>query len=220
MSPESHDDLDRALAAGLGGLAPDANDADAVLASMRTRLQRARTRHRLVRASAALGAFVVLGTGAVALAGQSTHKDAVSVAHPSTTTLPPTTSSTSTSTSTSTTRASTATIPRRTTVTTVPSAPHPTVPGGGTPPPATVPSVTNTTTAAPSELHTYDSDGGTMTVRFSGGRLMLVSYHAAAGYTAEVHRTDPDDVEVRFSGSADHRIRIRVENGRLSPEIR
>jgi hypothetical protein len=77
-----------------------------------------------------------------------------------------------------------------------------------------------TTTVAPSDLHTYHSHGGTLTVRFSGGRLTIVSYAAAAGYTADVHRNDPDDVEVRFSGPDDRRIRVRVEEGHLSPEIR
>ena len=216
MSPESHDDLDRALAAGLGGLAPDADDVDGVLSAMRPRLRRARNRHRLVRASAAAGVFVVVGSAAFALAGPSNHHEVVSVAP-----LPSTTRSPATATS-STTRVSTTTVPSTphpTTVTTVPN-PRPSVPGGGgTPSTGSVPS-TPTTTIAPSDLHTYRSRGGTLTVGFSSGRLTIVSYAAAAGYTAEVHRNDPDDVEVRFSGPDDRRIRIRVENGRLAPEIR
>jgi hypothetical protein len=67
-------------------------------------------------------------------------------------------------------------------------------------------------------VHTYHCDGGTITVRFSGGKLTLVSYRAALGYSAEVHNNDPDDVEVRFSGPDERRIRIRVEEGRLSEE--
>jgi hypothetical protein len=217
MTPEPRDELDRALAAGLGGLASDADDTDAVLSSMRPRLQRARTRRRLARAAVVLGAFIVMGSAAFALTGPDADK--VKVAVPSTT-RPAAVASTST------TRAATTTVAPPTTHTTTvttapptPPAPHPTVPArGGTPPPATVPSPT-TTTIAPSDLRTYHSDGGTMTVRYSHGKLALVSYRAASGYTAEVHRNQPDDVEVRFSGPDERRIRIRVEQGDLSEEI-
>jgi hypothetical protein len=82
-----------------------------------------------------------------------------------------------------------------------------------------VPSNATTTTIDPSELHTSHSDGGTITVRYSHGNLTLVSYRAAPGYTAEVHITDPQEVQVRFSGPDDRRIRTRVEEGHLSEEI-
>ncbi len=223
MSPEGRDDLDRALADGLRGLLPDtrdADDADGTLAALRPRMRRARNRRRMVRASVTLAGFVAMGSAAFALAGPSTHHGAVSVAS-----LPSTTRGAVTAT-TSTTRAPTTTVaPKRgsTTVTTLPerSTPRPTVPAGGpTSPTPSVPRGATTTTVALSDLHTYHSEGGTATVRFSGGRLTLVSYHAAIGFHAEVHRDDPDDVEVRFSGPADRRIRVRVEEGQLSPEIR
>lgn len=213
MSPEPRDELDRAIAAGLGGLARDGDDPDVVLSSMRPRLRRARNRRRMVRASVMFGGFVMMGSAAFALAGPPPEK--VRVQAPSTTRPAPTHT-------TSTTRLSTTTVPRRT-VTTAPQPPAPraTVPaGGGTPPiSAPVPSSATTTTIQPSELHTYHSVGGTITVRYSDGNLTLVSYRAAPGYTAEVHNTDPQDIEVRFSGPDDRRIRIRVEEGHLSEEI-
>jgi hypothetical protein len=223
MSSEDRDDLDRALAAGLRGLVPDAgdtDDADGALAAMRPRLRRARNQRRMVRASAMVGGFVAMGSAAFALAGPSTHHASVSVAS-----LPSTTRGAVTAT-TSTTRTPATTVapskPSSTTVT-LPERPtgRPAVAGGGGPSPApSLPSGATTTTVAPSELHTYHSVGGTVTVRFSGGRLTLVSYGAAPGYAAEVHSNDPDDVEVRFSGPEDRRIRIRVEEGHLTAEIR
>jgi len=223
MSFEGRDDLDRALADGLRGLLPDADtdDADGALAAMRPRLRRARNRRRMVRASVTLGGFVVMGSAAFAFTGPSTHHASVSVASV------PSTARGAVTATTSTTRVPTTKVApskrRSTTVTTLPErpAPRPTVPAvGPTSPTPSAPRGTTTTTVAPSELHTYHSDGGTVTVRFSGGRLTLVSYHAAPGYDAEVHRDDPDDVEVRFSGPDDRRIRVRVEEGHLSPEIR
>jgi hypothetical protein len=54
-------------------------------------------------------------------------------------------------------------------------------------------------------------------VRVAGGTLTLVDHAANPGYTAEVTKAQPDDVEVRFrpdggSGS-DSRIRVRIEAG-------
>jgi hypothetical protein len=197
---------------------------DGALASLRPRFRRARTRRRVARGSLAVVASIAMGSVAYALAGSSSHPDTVSVVAPSTN-RPSGSGPTTTAGGSTTTLA-----PRRTEATTVttaparPPTPAPTAPerGGGAPPAAPGPSPgasATTTTVPPAELHTYTSDGGTITVRFSGGTLTLVSYRAAAGYAAEVHRDDPDDVEVRFSGEHDRRIRVRVENGRLAPEI-
>jgi hypothetical protein len=215
MSPEPRDELDRALAAGLGGLAPDGDDPDVALSSMRPRLRRARNRRRMVRASTMLGGFVMMGSVAFALTGPQQEK--VRVQAPSTTRPAP-------ARATSPTRVSATTAPRSSTPSTTvtaapPPAARPTVPVGGGAPPTSAPAPDEaTTTTIQSELRTYSSDGGTITVRYSHGNLTLVSYRAAPGYTAEVHSTDPQDVEVRFSGPDEHRIRIRAEEGHLSEE--
>ena len=52
------------------------------------------------------------------------------------------------------------------------------------------------------------------------GALALVSYQAAPGYTAEVHSTQTDDIEVRFTkDGSEWRVRVRLDHGQLVPEI-
>jgi hypothetical protein len=47
-----------------------------------------------------------------------------------------------------------------------------------------------------------------------------VSYTASAGYTSEVHTNTPTDIELRFSsGQSESRIRVRVQDGQVRPEI-
>ena len=74
-----------------------------------------------------------------------------------------------------------------------------------------------------SGLHTYDSPGGAITIRFSHGRLDLVSDAAARGYRVQVASRGPDEIDVRFDADHDHgqwRIRVQVDHdGRLTHEI-
>jgi hypothetical protein len=220
MNDNSRDDLDRALGAGLSDLASDASDAETVLIALRPRLRRARTRHHLARASTVIAVLVVLSSAAAVAANRETTGH-VDVAAPAT----------STSARGTRTHAST-------TTTSAPSEPTSLPRRGRDSSPATSPafapptsddrsaadahssSPSTTTSAAPASVHTYSAPGGTLTVRYRSGALTLVSYHAATGYTAEVHSAQADDVEVRFSNDAhEYRIRVRVDHGRLMPEI-
>jgi hypothetical protein len=75
---------------------------------------------------------------------------------------------------------------------------------------------TSTTVPPASEVYTYRSAGGTVTVRFSHGRLDLLSTSAAGGYHSSVRAQDPIDIDVRFDRSDGHgewRIRVRVDDG-------
>ena len=78
---DERDDLDRALSAGLADLAPAEPDAASALASMRSRMQRARTRHRVLQGSAVAAVILVLGVGA-ALASPSDKRAQVQVTNP------------------------------------------------------------------------------------------------------------------------------------------
>jgi cytoskeletal protein RodZ len=175
-------------------------------------MHRARARRRLAVSSGVVGALVVvLGAGAL-LAGQNSHLDVRG--HP--TTLPAS-SSTSSTLETTTTH-----LPTGSSTTTPTSPGTPTTPStddrGGT----SLPGAGSTTTppsAAPVTT-TYTAIGGRVTITFARGALTLDSSTPTAGYQVEVHKQDPDDVEVRFSnGSRESRIRIRVQNGAVEKEI-
>ena len=74
MTDEPRDELDRALASRLDALAGGDDDAVAMLETMRPGLQRARTRHRMVRASAAaLTLAVVVSLVAVVSSASTRH---------------------------------------------------------------------------------------------------------------------------------------------------
>jgi len=80
VSPEERDDLDRALAAGLGALVPDVDGADATLEALRPRMRRARTRRRVARVSSVAVALVLLGAVAAFAAPHDYFRSHVSVA--------------------------------------------------------------------------------------------------------------------------------------------
>jgi cytoskeletal protein RodZ len=219
---EPRDPFDETLARGLDALAPSEFDldADAALGSMRPAFHRARARRRLAVASSALGVVAVLAVGAVVLQQQPTsHLDIQQRTHPSVST--PASTSPKPAGSTSTSRPRVVPPPSPPTSTSVPAN------QGSTPNSAltSTPTTPNTrgastpTTAAP-QTTTYSSAGGKAVIRFANGRMTLVSYAAAPGYTTEVHTQKPDDVELRFSnGNGEWRIRVRVQNGRVEPEI-
>jgi hypothetical protein len=223
------DPLDETLAHGLRALAPSEFelDADAALGSMRPALHRARARRRLAVSTSALGALAVVVVGAAALRQgptsrvnirQRTRPTASALVHPSTTRVPVTTTQPA--------------IPAITTPDHVPSTTRPDrQPSGSLPTPTvTTPTTTKTTTppsrgatttTAPTLVtKTYAAHGGHMTITFVSGRLTLDSYAPAAGYQSDLHKNTTNDIEIRFSkGNLESRIRIRVENGRLSSEI-
>jgi hypothetical protein len=67
---------------------------------------------------------------------------------------------------------------------------------------------------------TYRGTGGAVTARITGGVLQLVSSQAAPGYVVTEQKADATEIEVRFEGLAGRtRIVLRLENGRISPEI-
>jgi hypothetical protein len=222
VNGDPRDPLDDAIARDLGALAPDDLDADAALGAMRPALRRARTRRRAAVTSSVVGALVVVVGVGVLLAGQGTSRIHVegppttlapTVVTPSTrkanptTTVPPSGGTTTTVTS-----------PSVTTPDTTPGTPT-TGDHGGTSQPTSGSTPTSKPPAAPS-TKTYTSIGGRITVTFANGTLTLDSSHATAGYQTELHKQDPDDVEVRFSsGNRESRIRIRVQNGVVQKEI-
>jgi hypothetical protein len=236
VSDDFRDPLDRALAAGLHAIAPDTDASETTLAALRPGLHRARVRARAVRVTIIATAFVLSGSVA-ALAAPSSRGGHVRVA--ATTTVPPTAAATLPTTTVEGHRATTTTTlapagvlpaahPPAPAPIRVPSGPVVTPAGPGThhspggPPSVTPPNVpaTTTTTAAPNPIHTYESPGGTITVRFARGALTLVSDPPAPGYTVEIHDEQADEIEVRFhSLNGEWRIRVRAENGALVPEI-
>jgi hypothetical protein len=215
---DERDPLDETLGEGLRGLAPSefALDADRTLGELRPRLRQARARRRLALSTSVLGALVVVVGGAALLRHDpSSRLDVQGRPRPTVSTLGPSTS-----------------VEHRATTTTAPSRSNTTVPGPvvtapTTPPTTPATSPTSSPTSSPTTIvppapvtKTYSSAGGRITVRFAGGRLTLVSKSPAVGYTAEVHTQQPDDVEVRFrSADREWRVRVRVENGKLRPEI-
>jgi cytoskeletal protein RodZ len=223
------DPRDDDLARGLRGLAPSEFelDADQTLGSMRPALRRARVRRRLAVSTSVLGVLAVLSAGAVVVQDHSTSHVNIESHTPSSVPTP-TKTPVSTSPGVSTTTKS----PLTTTPTTRPTTTNgnglvgplptstspPTTPtshddhGGTTTPPSTAP--------VPPATKTYTSIGGRVTIRFANGRLTLVSYTPSAGYTTEVHTNTPTDIELRFSnGGSESRIRVRVQDGQLRPEI-
>jgi hypothetical protein len=209
---DERDPLDDTLADGLRALAPSefTLDADRTLGGLRPRLKQARNRRRLAVSTSVLGALVVVVAGAAVLRPDSSSRINVSGrSHPTVSTLEPsTTIARHPATTTSVPRRAPTTLPGpAVTAPTTPSTTPATTPNTGAPPPAPL-------------TKTYTATGGRITIRFANGRLTLVSRTAAPGFTAEVHKQDPQDVEVRFdNGSHESRIRVRVENGQLRPEI-
>lgn len=239
---DPRDPLDETLSRGLRALAPSEFelDADAALGSMRPAFQRARARRRLAVSTSALGVVVALAAGAVVLQHQPASRvDIRSHTRPTVSTSVKTPTSTTPTVATSTSQPhviSPQTTPHPST-TTVPGNPKGggSIPGGAnggslprpttTAPPGSTPTTpgdhggTTPTTVAPS-TKSYSAIGGQATIRFANGALTLASYTAAAGYTPEVHTNTATDIEIRFSnGSAESRIRVRVDNGQLRPEI-
>ena len=225
---DARDELDRALGRGLGDIAPADLDAGRGPRRPRTALRRARTRHRVVQASAVAGVIAVAIVVASVVSTSNGSKKHVSViAHGGSTTTLDHGSTTSITRDASPTTAPTATTVPSGAPVTVPDHHGPQSPTATTPQPNSgaaagridAPGASNPpssgTTAPGTDQHTYNTAGGTVTVRFSNGALTLVSYQPASGYTAEVHDNQPDRVEVRFKRDQEYRVRVRVVDGQL-----
>lgn len=104
---------------------------------------------------------------------------------------------------------------------TAPGATSGSVPSSSVSTPSSSPATTTPATNPPAPItNTYSGVGGSITVRLQNGSLTLVSYNAAAGFTADVQKSSGSRVEVRFE-SNDQRTDIRVDivgNG-MSPRI-
>jgi hypothetical protein len=231
---EHDDDLARALGRSLDTI-PVA-DPDVALARVTARSRVVKRRRTAVRASAAVAVAAVVG--AVWLGARTpgtTQVDTVDT--PSVPTAPttgtdgtspttPVTTGTPTSSVTSVPASTPSSVPQPT-VTAPPTAPAgstaggtapATTAGGSVPPPAAP-----TTQAPPpsSGPQTYGGLGGQVTVRVNAGNLVLVGVQPSPGFVVTDQKAEPDDVEVRFEGAAGRtRVRIRMENGVLSPEVR
>ncbi len=85
-------------------------------------------------------------------------------------------------------------------------------------PPTAAPTVA--TTAAPT-TRTYDSVGGSITVRLAGGVISLAGDPVPApGFSVRIDDNGPDRVRVRFElGDQRSEIRVDLEDGELIPEI-
>jgi hypothetical protein len=224
---EHEDDLSRVLGRSLDSI-PVA-DPDAALARVTARSRVVRRRRLAVRAGAAVAAVAVVG--AVWLGARppgSTQVDTVD--SPSIATSPRTGTEGSGPSTPVTTGRPTSTVATSVTVSALTSAPTssappaPVGPGPTTSAPSAAPPPAAPTTQAPppsSGPQTYGGLGGQVTVRVDAGNLVLVSVRPAAGFAVTEQRARPDDVEVRFEGpSGRTRVRIRLEGGVLSPEVR
>lgn len=232
---DDFDPLDHTLARELRGLAPSEFelDADRTLGSMRPALQRARARRRLAVTSSALGVFAVVVVGAAALRHETTSKlNIQGRSHPTVSTaVRPSTPKPSTTTR------PVVVVPPITTPRDVPSTTRPDrqPSGSGPTPTITAPAITTpattktttpssrgetTTTIAPASTKTYSAVGGHATIRFAAGRLTLVSYAPSAGYQNDLRKNTATEIEIRFSnGNLESRIRVRVQDGQVRPEI-
>ena len=65
----------------------------------------------------------------------------------------------------------------------------------------------------------YDSLGGSITVRWDGSALDLVSVSPREGFVTEIEDESVTRVRVRFRGDDDSRIEVRVDGGKVASTI-
>jgi hypothetical protein len=76
------------------------------------------------------------------------------------------------------------------------------------------------TTVATTDVRTYSSVAGNITVEVRPGSLRLVSTSPAAGYVAEVAESSGQKVDVKFRGSSrDWRIRVEIKDGAVTYRV-
>jgi hypothetical protein len=228
VTPDSIDDLvlDRVLTSGLAALAPELEPVDVVLAGLRPRFQRARMRRRVVQASAALMALLVIGALAITQA-PSLRRAHVTVESPSHHSQASGTPKAATHPRRSASAGTQATQPAPTNASPgSSSASHIVVaPSSGAAssqaPASSGPSATQSSqspaTAAPSPAVRYLSWGGSIVVRLSGGRLTLVQVSPYKGNRAEVRTRRATHIDVVFTRKdrAISRIEVVVANGQM-----
>ncbi len=218
----------------LSGAFPDENVA---LVAVRGKARRARRRRAaILSGSTAVGALV-LGVAAFAAQPESAPLLRPSSSSATGTTevvgLTPTSAPTTTTIAPTTTVDESTTIPPTTTtevtVTVAPTAPaapeQPVGSGSATgsgsgqhgSTPTSVPS-----TNVPFGPRTFSGQGGSVTVRRQGDRVIVVSADPAGGFDAAVVDGSGRRVEVRFTSGDGHvtRIRVSLEDGRLVPDVR
>ncbi|CAN0350088.1 unnamed protein product, partial [Phaeothamnion confervicola] len=221
----------------LSGAFPDENVA---LVAVRGKARRARRRRAAILSGGTAVGALVLGVAAFAAQPESAPvlrpsstsatgtTDLVGLtptSAPTTTTIAPTTTTVDEST----------TIPPTTTtevtVTVAPTAPavpeQPVGSGTGTgsgsgsgehgSTPTTVP-----TTSVPVGPRTFSGQGGSITVRRQGDRVVVLSADPAGGFDAVIVDGGGRRVEVRFTSGDGHvtRIRVSLEDARLVPDVR
>jgi hypothetical protein len=215
-------DLDHVLASGLSALAPEVEAVDVTLAELRPRFHRARTRRRVVRASAAIAALLVVGSVAIAEA-PSARRSHVTVESPvrrTETTHARKRISTPPRPRASTTTPPTAPAPTNTAhaFSSPPTAPAPAVVVSPTAPP-TLPAPAPTPPSAPkaSQVRRFFSTGGSIEVRLSNGRLTLTDVSPARGYRKDVVTQAPQWIEVRFTrnGREPSDIEVGILRGKM-----
>mgnify|MGYP001119357185 CR=1 FL=1 len=115
--------------------------------------------------------------------------------------------------------------------TAAPSAPAATVPSSSAapvptdPPPTTPPAVITPSTTPDSEADApftreYSSIGGSITVRWDGSALSLISVTPNAGYDSEIEDQSASRIRVRFRGDDDDaRIEVRADDGQVEASI-
>jgi hypothetical protein len=218
MTDDSRDELDDALTRGLRSLAPSDTqfDADVTLAGMRPRLQRARLHHRFALAGTAL---VIVGVVAAGSAVLATRPEGTNQVETPVASIPDDTSTPVSSTTT--TRPPTPTTSPSTTSGTTPATPNSTpatTPTGGGVTPGATPG-TSAGLPQPPTTKTYTTVGGSAVVRLQNPNVALISQSAAAGYTAIVNKSGPDEVDIRFTnGENEARIRVRFHDGQLEEQ--
>jgi hypothetical protein len=244
VSPDPFDDdLDRALKSGLSALAPYVGGDDDALTSLRPRFQRARTRNRVAKIGGALVALAAIASVA-ALAAPSSGRTHVQVSSPGTTASDPTSTPAPSSSSTTSTTASVPAVTGPAASTASSSVPHSSNLSGSSPTtPVTVPGTTpgpapigndsgngggnghgqgspGTTDPSQNGAKKYDSQGGSIIVRFSHGDLTLLHVSPADGYSSSVDHNEASDIDVRFENdNGGWRVRVRVENGHVTSEV-
>ena len=67
---------------------------------------------------------------------------------------------------------------------------------------------------------TYNSNGGSITVTWTGTAFVLDSVSAADGYTAEIEDQRWDRIRVDFEGDNDSRIEVRISDDDNSVRVR
>ncbi len=194
--------VDEELRQRLGAAAPGRDVTNDPLWSLRPRYRRARTRHRAVLAAgSAFAVAALVGVGSLAISAGDPQSSGVRIPPAGSTADGP---------------ATTAPGPATTSTTPIgPTATNDSVPGatGTTAAPVTPPAGPFTP-----DQRTFDSAGGSVTVRLDGNALSIVSTRPAAGFTEERHDSGPDVVEVRFRNAAGVEWRIKVE-GDLQAEV-